>query len=269
MSKSHVQAVFPFQLIPARRARRAFTLVELLVVIGIIALLISILMPALARARQQARTVQCLSNLRQLGQSYSMYLAAHKGKGWVYANGDGYWVDSLREEHSNVDQVRFCPEANESTTTGTWGKATAAWGPLGFANNRSGSYGFNGWVNRANPQGIYADDGFSGGPGSRHITVLDHDTTRVPIFFDATWPDAWPRSTDPAPPNLYDGDAAHQGNAPNENMMGRACINRHRLSTNICFLDGHGETVKLQELWNQKWNSDYVAPNPLPTLPKP
>lgn len=59
--------------------KRGFTLVELLVVIGIIAVLISILLPALNRARASANTVKCLANLRSIGQSIMIYTNQHKG----------------------------------------------------------------------------------------------------------------------------------------------------------------------------------------------
>ncbi len=58
---------------------RGFTLVELLVVIGIIAVLIGILMPALSKARSQSRMTQCLSNLRQLATANATYAAEFKG----------------------------------------------------------------------------------------------------------------------------------------------------------------------------------------------
>lgn len=79
------------------QVRSGFTLVELLVVIGIIAILISVLVPTLAKAREQARSTQCLSNIRQLTNAVTMFVGEHKG--WMPANG-GYAIH------------RFDPTAN-------------------------------------------------------------------------------------------------------------------------------------------------------------
>src|SRR5690349_12004758 len=71
--------------------RAGFTLVELLVVIGIIALLVAILLPTLNKARKNAYAVQCQSNVRQIGQGLMMY--ANEYKGWYPScSGRGSWT---------------------------------------------------------------------------------------------------------------------------------------------------------------------------------
>src|SRR6185437_4510745 len=67
---------------PTRGRHHGFSLIELLVVSGLIAILLALLLPAMAGARRQAQRVQCMSNLRQIGQIFKIYEIENRG--WVF-----------------------------------------------------------------------------------------------------------------------------------------------------------------------------------------
>ena len=129
-----------------KSASAGFTLVELLVVIGIIALLIAMLLPALNKARQQAKTVACLANLRSIGQSINIYAVNCKGSlpigyydgsvpvgspnvnyvngtDWalllmsnVLGKGDGTYGTQNGTDSSSLQSMFVCPAATENPT---------------------------------------------------------------------------------------------------------------------------------------------------------
>lgn len=83
---------------------KSFTLIELLVVISIIAILASILLPALAAARDRGKTIRCVSNLRQIGQAYIQYSDDYNG----YLPASKYWTVDLGVAE-NIANSRYIP----------------------------------------------------------------------------------------------------------------------------------------------------------------
>src|SRR4051812_11768026 len=96
----------------ARRRSRGFSLLELLVVIGIVALLLSLLLPVLSRVREAARTTTCLARLRSIGQAMLTYVGENDGYIPGSGNTSGRHLWKVSGTGSNIQCVRADPNTS-------------------------------------------------------------------------------------------------------------------------------------------------------------
>lgn len=227
-----------------RTRNHAFTIIELIVVISIIVVLLGISLPAMYRSKKSAKSIRCVSNLKQIGLAFQTYQQDYHEEFFNYSyTFDQSWI-ALFDSYLSWEEIRFCPEATTPNQNCKWGTADLAWNgefdlpavstQHDIKNHFVGSYGFNGW--------LYRNRSF----GTRNNQIVLR--FKVPLFFDCAWANAWPDHTDPPPIDLNATDT--------DNNTARVALDRHVIAINIATLDGSVKTVKLDKLWKLRWNAD-------------
>ena len=242
--------------------RKAFTLVELLVVIAIIALLVSILLPSIEKVREQAQSLVCRTNMKNLSYYTVEYLSDWDDKfwsgwdpGWPGEKPDGMddsWVEALLPYGSK--KYLLCPLATRYDVpypSGHEGGKNAAWGdPAYDPYPYVGSYGENGWCWGISAP-VHDSDGDGKIWGEDIASFWQYGNIRggnnIPLFLDSKWDHGIPTHDD-TPPSEDDESVYDMYGS-----MGRYCINRHHETINALFFDGTVRKVGLKELWTLQW----------------
>ncbi len=244
---------------PTRR-RSGFTLIELLVVVSIIALLISILLPSLQRARKQAKDTICMSNMHQLGLMLQYYLADNKERlPWILGTNTGSGMPNNAPFHQYYQlfynlpyyqslELFHCPSVEGAQLF------KLGWGATPITGQGPGS-------TRSYLQG-------SG--GISYYTVLSSNTQFIKLWMQRTWPDIQPSG--PTVPQLWTeywyndwsegaGDIpAISGNVINRIPYADYAVvmsdavqwnPRHGLrNSNFLFLDGHVSSIAAEQYFD-------------------
>lgn len=272
---------------------KAFTLIELLVVISIIAVLMSILMPALGKVKEQANAVVCASSLRQNGLCMTLY--ANDNKDNLYWGKWGgsllTWYEAFEPYRGDNDDILICPSAKKanpnyrglsSTALEMCGgeKHAGVW-PKEFSTGTRTQdikvcFSLNYWATSPAKDGFDPDG--SGPVPEVSIDALSVPTENgsniayrnamwkkysnishgenVPIISDGRWLSSSCNDTQPPlAPELWDGNRASDWG------MNLVNLNRHSNHVDMVMADGSTSKVSQRNLWTLKWHRGYNTHN--------
>jgi prepilin-type N-terminal cleavage/methylation domain-containing protein/prepilin-type processing-associated H-X9-DG protein len=243
------------------KKQSAFTLVELLVSVSVIAILVSLLLTAVSQGKHKAQSITCLNNIRQAYIDFKVALTDDQG-GQVWLNaGDGGFFQPT------TPKLAICPEASETTI-----EKPEYYGAVDRAykyNDLRASYSQNWHV---------LSTTYSSKDSDLECNFIEISAT--PLIMDGTF-----ILVHPSPSSLPATDLYHGTRMGDNNSGDMASINIPRHGSrprtisrnwpessplpgaiNVGFLDGHVSTIRLDNLWSLKWSNDYQPPANRPGL---
>jgi len=268
----------PCPTAPGSLRRQGFTLIELLVVIAIIAILAALLLPALAKAKQKAVTINCVSNLKQWSVIWRLYCEDHQGS---FSPGTtsssfprGEWVLTLLDYYGKKPPILLCPGAKmrrgpgvqevqvdpqDTSAVANGGPTTATEYPVvdptvpTSAPNRNlvSSYGENCWVYNC-PPGTTVLQRRDTSKNWRKMDAATHPAD-TPLFGDCMWRGGGPDLT------------SFAGERPSFNGEWKGtsyeskhfAIVRHAKGIELTMFDGSVRLQRPRQLWRLYWHNQY------------
>jgi len=256
------------------RNRKGFTLIELLVVVAIIAILAAILFPVFARAKENARNAKCLSNSRQFGTAFAMYLSENDDMmpvmdlQWATVYGDGNGTKFALEDkftNTKASDIAYAKSASILTCIGPYVKEPKMWYCPSYRGKSPGDPTFPGWAGSVNDYISYYPYNFR----LLCCTAFSWQTRSWPEALRAAWSAARVGTTVTAPTLIGGyGSAFGAGEYPRpaQTMIFHEKLPMHDLrrsayltaydgygvapdaKENFVFLDGHAATMPVSKV---------------------